>query len=425
MSLTPSTDRVHISILGRMNAGKSTFINALTNSNISIVDSTPGTTADAKISLMQLHKLGPAKIFDCAGMDEEKVLGAKKLKKTMRIAKMSDLVIHVIEEDNLRNGPLNRNVISQYERKIKNQPLGIEVEQIIKNLQGTKSVINVVNFKKAVTPLSVYEKHYLNGPIFAQNLQKTTSADLCQFLEKHADFDFLNTQELIPKFLKPNDNVLMITPLDREAPKQRLLRPQAMALEAFLANKISVTILNLDLQKYRAGDVVTVNALKNLASTAQFILTDSQAVDIIAPLKRPFSTFSIQQIRYLAGEYFDYLINSLDKFKNAKNKRVLIAEACTHDRLTSICEDIGTRQIPDQLKKLGAEYEFSFGKDDEILEKQNFDLAIHCGGCMISKQQVRSRLKALVDKGIPVTNYGMFLAFAKCGSVGGAVEVWK
>lgn len=278
----------------------------------------------------------------------------------------------------------------------------------------------------------------------AINLHHTTAQQLAGEIaeaKKASSYQSMNETAYLPSGLVPGKPVLLIIPLDEESPKSRLLKPQTMTIEALIAKYIPVKCLRVNLGamrgKYSEEErAQELSIFREQARDCQLIITDSQAIDQVSDhWPGPVTTFSVMQSRFLSGPHFTHLVDGLQKLDDyrkamigapdaARSKfRILVCEACNHDRITDHCDDIGTVQIPRMLEKLlGQEVEVShsYGRDDEFISsdtRNRYDLVIHCGGCMISRQQMVSRIKQLVDLGVSVTNYGLFFSYAKDAEV--------
>ncbi|CAL6028877.1 FeFe-hydrogenase_assembly protein HydF [Hexamita inflata] len=439
-------NRLNIVVAGRMNAGKSTFTNALTQNSTSIVDATPGTTADAKITLMEIHGLGACRIFDTAGIDELGQLGLKKRKKTLKLIQQADIVVLVNSE--VSDEYKYQLIINEYARQLSsNNSLAdasiyaLQAEEQIKQfcVKKNKQFIEIFNDKNANGIINKLSS--MSHPRFRTNVQKTDAHDLAQIIKDNTVLGSENGAEVLPKFivdLKQNENVLLIIPLDKQSPKLRLLRPQEQTIEALLSHKLTPICFRLDLDAARgknglAAQQIELAALNDILDKNKpaATITDSQAMDIIKNLKTPLTTFSVMQMHLLLGQnlfkYTNESIKALETLKNKNQPKILISEACQHDRITQNCDDIGTKQIPGYLNKMfkNPQIIYSFGKDDELMDNE-FDLVIHCGGCMISTQHMQSRVGGFRDKNIPVVSYGTFLSYATGGmnAVKRVLDVW-
>lgn len=399
-------ERDHIGIFGCMNAGKSSLLNLLVQNEASIVDKTPGTTADTKEVLFEIHGIGPVKIFDTAGIDEAGELGQKKRKKVYQNLKESDLVIVVVD-------PSRESFEYEYDL----------IKQARENNKQILIVFNIFdnNDKRVDEIVSNYRvfEFYPHIKLKANNPQYRK--DLINFILKH----YIPLKKEIPviPFLKKDNFYVLIIPMDEETPHGRYLRPQAMVEEYLTRNWAYPVSFRLDLKKARENDKQAKEEyerfntfLNAITKQPHCIITDSQAMDIMSKWCPPninLTTFSIVMINYQTG-MLERFVKGLIEFENNKDaKNVLIAEACNHSR---IAEDIGTVQIPNILKKKypHINVEHNFGREfKNIDEIKKYDLIIHCGGCMISRQKLLSRLKDIEMADVPVTNYGIFLSYAQ------------
>jgi [FeFe] hydrogenase H-cluster maturation GTPase HydF len=410
----PRLDRTHIGFFGRVNAGKSTGMNLLTRQQTSLVDAAPGTTADVKGALMELHALGPCRILDTAGLDEGAALGAKKRAKTLTALEACDLVVLVIDpEQALASGHLDveRFVCGEAVRSGRHLAGLLNVRAGATERLGG-SLDAALAFCAEALPGS--------APHLTLDLSDPDGAvALAEFLAD-ASPSGRDPVPLLP-FLRDRGTVLLHVPMDEETPAGRLLRPQEMAMEFLLRAQLPVALYRTDLARARAGDLDERQRFANYldalhaAEGVQLVLTDSQAVDLMdrwVPDEIPLTTFSIMMVHQTSGgdlELFARGAAALDGL--AAGDKVLIAEACNHDR---IAEDIGTIQLPRKLAERvpGVVVEHAFGREfPDPATLRDYAVVIHCGGCMIHRQQLSARARRLADAGVPVTNYGLALAW--------------
>ena len=397
-------ERYNIGIFGKMNSGKSSLINLLTQQQSSIVDTTPGTTTDSKIVLQEIHGIGPIKLYDTAGVDEQNELGRKKRMKVYADLKECDLVLLVID-------PSTRNFDSEKEIIANSRKLGKQV-LIIYNIFDSQYGNNIPVLERDIPLLSSYSKLKLRA------VDTTYRTSLINFIIEN--FESRNQKiELLP-FLKKDNHYILVIPMDVETPDGRYLRPQAMVEEYITRNWAYPTSFRLDLTKARSKNLENIvekerflNVIDSFKKRPVAVITDSQAIDVMyewVPEDVMLTTFSITMTNYLSRgrlNKFAEGINTLCQLK--AGDKVLIAEACNHSR---IGEDIGTVQIPNFLRKNfpGVTYEHAFGKAfEEDLSK--YKLIIHCGGCMISPQKQLARITDIEYANVPVTNYGIFLSY--------------
>lgn len=397
--------RTNIGIFGKINAGKSTLMNLLTQQVTSIVDPTYGTTTDIKVSLMEIHTLGPIKLFDTAGINENTTLGLKKKQKTIACLKQCDLILLTIDP----NDSIKDNT---------------EIINLCKNYQ--KSLLLVFNnFKNKKNPKSLFDLKY--PQIYLDLTDKKAKTALLDFILKN--FTFQKKEDLLFPYLKKDDIVFLNIPMDAETPEKRLLRPQAFVQEHLLRRFIPTFAYRMDLQKARSKNkdirkyefqkFQKALSLLKAKNDLKLLITDSQAIDIIHPWtldnnKNPLveiTTFSII-MAHVKGD-LSFFIKGIKAFEKLKtNDKILIAEACNHNRIK---EDIGTFQIPNKINKYFGKnkikIDHAFGRDFASYNLNDYKLIIHCGGCMLDKQKMQSRLNDLKEADIPITNYGLILSF--------------
>ena len=397
------TERDIIGIFGKMNSGKSSLMNLLTQQETSIVDPTPGTTTDTKITLAEIHGLGPVKIMDTAGFDEQLLLGDKKRKKSIVALKECDLVLLVIDPSTADFDP-ERAIVAEA-RKLDKQI--ITVYNLFRECDRNKIAENEVLIDK----LGSYPKIILNAldPGYRQPLLEMV---LNNYIPRNL------TVELLP-FVEPGEFYILNIPMDEETPPGRYLRPQAMAEEYITRHWAFPVSYRMNLTKARAGDPSERarwnDFINNFTKRPKAIITDSQAMDIMkdwTPDDMALTTFSIMMINYMSRGRLPEFVNGIRALNNLNpGDHILIAEACNHSRIK---EDIGTVQIPKLLQKFypGIVIDHAFGREFvDDLDIQHFKLVIHCGGCMISNQRMVARLRDLNSTGVPITNYGIFLSY--------------
>ena len=406
------TERIHIGIFGKMNSGKSSVMNLLTQQETSIVDAAPGTTADTKIALQEIHGLGPVKLFDTAGLDEHGALGEKKRRKTFRDLKECDLVILVID-------PASEN-------------FDTEKEIIAKACETDKQLFVICNIFHAQDErkIAAAEKTLQLPRLYCKIVLRANDAkyrtDLLNFILQNY-IPKQDATELLP-FVERDEYYVLVIPMDVETPAGRYLRPQAMAEEYITRHWAYPAAFRLDLGRARASTLLSVagaaaaaeqkrfaDFLNNFQKKPKAIITDSQAIDILGkwcPEDIALTTFSIAMINYFSRGRLRKFADGVQALRALQpGDKVLIAEACNHSR---IGEDIGTVQIPKYFaqKYPGVIIEHNFGREfQDNQDLARYKLIIHCGGCMISTQKLQARLRDLETAGVPITNYGVLLAY--------------
>jgi len=397
------TQRDIIGIFGRMNSGKSTIMNLLTEQETSIVDPTPGTTADTKITLTEIHGLGPVKLMDTAGFDETKDLGLKKRKKVIEALKECDLILLVIDPATFEYQ--SDKFILEEARSLDKQVI------VIYNLFRINDKNQIAKVEELLSRLRVYHRIAINA-LDVNYRQRILEAILSNYIPKNV------TVELLP-FVDKGEFYILNIPMDEETPPGRYLRPQAMAEEYITRRWAFPVSYRMNLSKARAGDPLEKERwddfIQSFKKRPRAIITDSQAMDILkdwAPDDMALTTFSIMMINYMSRGRLNEFVSGIKALNSlSEGDHVLIAEACNHSRIR---EDIGTVQIPNLLKKFFPDVivNYTFGREFvDDLDMNKYKLVIHCGGCMISNQRMAARLRDLNATGIPITNYGIFLSY--------------
>jgi len=388
-----------------MNSGKSSVMNLLTQQATSIVDATPGTTADTKIALQEIHGMGPVKLFDTAGLDEASGLGEKKRAKVLADLKECDLVLLVID-------PGTDDFTTEREVLEKARDLDKQI-LVIYNLFQSSGAERIEVVEQAIGLLKFHRKMSLVA------VDTNCRPALLEFVLAH--FVSKNVRmELFP-FLERDEFYVLNIPMDEETPPGRYLRPQAMAEEYITRHWAWPVSFRMDLGKARNGDASERKRfddfLSGFGKRPKAIVTDSQAMDLMhtwTPDDIMLTTFSIMMINYVSRGKLAAFVKGIEAVETlAAGDKVLIAEACNHSR---IAEDIGTVQIPTFIKQHwpGVEIDHNFGREFQENEQlQSYKLVIHCGGCMITAQKLLARICDLDSIGVPYTNYGIFLSYAQ------------
>jgi [FeFe] hydrogenase H-cluster maturation GTPase HydF len=408
--------RINIGIFGRVNSGKSTLMNLLTQHETSIVDSTPGTTADVKTAVMEIHGIGPVKIFDTAGTDEAGLLGEKKKEKTFAALKRSDIVLLVVNENN---------------QAYRSDDFASEKEILSLASSRNKDVLIVYNKFKALPCIreTVSQKIDPEKKHPYIELELNDSANYTKFIDFIKNNSEIQTAvtPLLPT-LETDKIVFLNIPIDEESPEGRFLRPQMMIEEYLVRRYIPTFAYRMDLAAARSTDIVesaeekkrfdTFISHLNREGKLQLLITDSQAMDIISKWTKdaPYmiTTFSIVMINFLSAGNLKLFVEGVKAFsKLKKGDKVMIAEGCNHDRKA---EDIGTKQIPDKIEQIygkGAiQIDHYFGRVFAEYDRlKEYKLVIHCGGCMLDSQAISSRIQDLIESGVSFTNYGVLLSY--------------
>lgn len=372
LNSTPSGERIHIAFFGNRNAGKSSLVNAFTGQEISIVSDTKGTTTDPVSKSMELLPLGPVKIIDTAGLDDEGTLGEMRVSKTLDILNKTDIAVIVSEKEGDEAEILK--VIKE-----KNIPFIIckNKADLLEKIPEDKDNIIYVSAK--------------------------TGYGIEALKEKVASLSKKEERVLVSDLIDPLDTVILVVPIDKSAPKGRLILPQQQTIRDILdKGGIPVVCKDSELKE-------TLNKLKD---KPRLVITDSQVFSFVKDViseSVPLTSFSILMARYKGD--LPLLKSGAEAIENIKTgDKILIAEGCTHHRQ---CEDIGTVKIPAMIrKKTGAEPEFHFVSGGDFpKDLEGYKMIIHCGGCMLNSAEIASRLEKAKEKGIPITNYGTLIAY--------------
>lgn len=388
MNSTPSAERVHIGIFGRRNAGKSSLINAMTGQNLSIVSPIEGTTTDPVQKAMELLPLGPVVMIDTPGIDDEGELGSLRVARSYQMLNKSDIALLVLDAGQGMTDEDRRLLERIKDKQIPcmvavNQCDRVSAETVeailteVREKAGQKEVLDV----SAATGYHIYEL-------------KDRLAALMK--------DDQEERRIVADLLVPGKLTVLVIPIDKAAPKGRLILPQQQTIRDILeAGGACVTVRNTELE----------TLLNSLGDQVGLVITDSQAfaeVSAIVPENIPLTSFSILFARY-KGE-LDPFLQGLRALENLQDgDRVLISEGCTHHRQ---CNDIGTVKIPTWIRNYtGKNLEFSFSSGGEFpVDLSPYRMIVHCGGCMLNAREMHYRIACAQDAGIPITNYGMLIA---------------
>lgn len=378
LNQTPSSERVHIGFFGKRNVGKSSIVNAVTGQKLSVVSDVLGTTTDPVYKSMELLPVGPVMIIDTPGFDDEGELGRLRVEKTYQVLRKTDVAVVVADASS---------------------GLSAADETLIKLIKE-KNIPYIIVMNKS--DLTDRRYHADSDTIFVSASEGININELKEKIAALAKKEE-SGKRIIADLINPGDTVVLVTPIDSAAPKGRLILPQQQTIRDILdSDAIAVVTKETQLKKTLSG----------LSSNPAMVVTDSQAfagVSADTPSDIPLTSFSILFARYkgLLEESVKG-VAELDKIKNGS--RILIAEGCTHHRQ---CEDIGTVKLPGWIRKYtGADPEFSFVSGTEFPDDiSGYDMIIHCGGCMLNENEMRYRMKCACDNRVPITNYGMVIAY--------------
>ncbi|HOQ01675.1 MAG TPA: [FeFe] hydrogenase H-cluster maturation GTPase HydF [Acetivibrio clariflavus] len=385
MNNTPIGNRLHIAIFGRRNAGKSTLINALTGQEIAVVSDVPGTTTDPVYKTMELLPLGPVVIIDTAGIDDVGHLGNLRVEKTYDVLRKTNFAIYVVDsEEGLTEFD------KQFIEEIKSKEIPVI---LVLNKSDKKS--------REQSEINEYKKN-LGIPVCEiSSINKQGIEELKQLIAKHAKFDEADLT-IVGDLINPGDVVVLVTPIDKAAPKGRLILPQQQTIRDIIENDaIAVVTKEYELKE----------TFESLNKKPSLVITDSQAflkVSADTPEDIRLTSFSILFARY-KGELIE-MVKGLKKIEQLKEgSRVLIVEGCTHHRQA---DDIGKVKIPRWIRQMsGSQIEFEWASGNYFPKDiERFDLIVHCGGCMLNRLEMQYRINLSRQKGVAITNYGMLIA---------------
>lgn len=382
MQTTPNSNRFKITIIGSTNAGKSSLLNAITEQEISIVSNIKGTTTDSVKKAMEFLPFGPVLFTDTAGFNDDSELGKFRIEKTIQEIRSSDFIIYVVDGNDFNKEEYKENILMLKKYSI--------------------PYINVVTKEEKLKEVEKLEiKNALKDCIFINTRDRNSILRFKELLLKN-----LNILEeepgLLDGILNYDDTIIMVIPIDSEAPKGRLILPQVQLLRAALDKGIkSIVCRETELEE-------VINETEKIS----LVVTDSQIfnkVDKIVKNKFPLTSFSILFAKQKGD--LERLISGIEKIKHLKEgANILISENCTHN---TSHEDIGRFKIPALLeKKTGKNFSFKFltGKDFPR-DLKKYDLVIHCGACMITKKNMEIRIEECIKEGVEITNYGIVLAY--------------
>lgn len=386
MNQTPASERVHVSFFGKRNAGKSSIINAVTGQDLAIVSSVMGTTTDPVYKTMELLPLGPVMVIDTPGIDDEGELGALRVHKSYQVLNKTDIAILVIDST-AGKGEEELELIHRFHKK--GIPYLIVYNKI--DLLPTEKIKDLA--------MSVRAGEVLVSASDGMNIQ--------ELKEKIASLKPEDTHKypLIQDLIEPLDLVILVVPIDKAAPKGRLILPQQQTIRDILERgALSLVVRDTELKS-------TLDHFLAQGVCPKLVVTDSQAfarVSKAVPENITLTSFSILFSRY-KGELETQLkgIAALSSIEDGD--RILIAEGCTHHRQ---CGDIGTCKMPEWIRNYTGKkpvFEFTSGTEfpDDV---SSYKMVVHCGGCMLNEREMKYRIACCQDQGVPITNYGILIA---------------
>lgn len=397
---TPSAERIHIGIFGRRNAGKSSLINALTGQNLAIVSDVKGTTTDPVLKAMELLPLGPVVMIDTPGLDDTGELGALRIQKTYQILNKTDIALVVIDATVGMTNADAAILMRIREKEIPYLLVWNKADQL-----GTDAKL------KGDFAGSIPKEHSIL-------ISASTGSHIHELKEKIASLVPTqgNDRRIVSDLIRPGDFVVLVVPIDKAAPKGRLILPQQQTIRDILDTGATAIVTR---------DTELSDTLNRLGELPSLVITDSQAFEKVArltPPEVPLTSFSILFARYKGN--LNTVVNGARALDTLKDQdTVLICEGCTHHRQ---CEDIGTVKLPRWIQEhTGKSLNFVFTSGTEFpTDLRPYRMIIHCGGCTLNEREMQFRLKCAEDAGIPITNYGTAIAYMK-GILERSIQVFE
>ena len=378
MNQTPASERVHIGIFGKRNAGKSSVINALTHQKLAIVSEVRGTTTDPVYKAMELLPLGPVMLIDTPGLDDEGELGALRVKKALEVLRKTDIALLIIDG----------------EQGMSPEDQALEAELVQRGLPY------LIVYNKSDLPAKAAEdKREQELRVSARTGEgiEELKNRLANLLPEKSE------KRLVGDLLESMDLVVLVVPIDKAAPKGRLILPQQQTIRDVLeSGAVSVVVRDTELK----------STLETLGQKPKLVITDSQVFGRVSretPEDVLMTSFSILFARYKGN--LKQAVEGAKALESLQDgDRILISEGCTHHRQ---CGDIGTVKLPTWIKKYtGKKPEYVFTSGMEFAgELTEYHMVIHCGGCMLNEQEMQYRLRTAREQGVPMTNYGIAIAY--------------
>lgn len=383
--------RLHIGIFGKTNVGKSSLLNKISNQSVSIVSDVAGTTTDVVEKSMELLPVGPVTFLDTAGLDDKTDLAEKRIEKTMKIVNRCDVAVVVCDYNGIDD--YEKNLIEKFEE--------LKIPYLI--------VVNKSDVKEI--KLSGYENILYTSTVSDKDIVFKFKEALVRLLPD----DFVNTPKIAGDLVPEKSTVILVVPIDKEAPKGRLILPQVQTIR---------DLLDSNCMPYVVKETELKDALDNLKTPPALVITDSQAfkkVAEIVPGNILLTSFSILFAR-LKGDLKEF-VNGAEAIANLNDgDRVLILESCSHH---AIDDDIGRVKIPNLLRqKTGKDLKIEHYSGHDFPDITPYRLIIHCGACMTNRREVLSRILIANNKNIPITNYGIVISYC-LGILPRAVKVFS
>jgi len=375
---TPSADRIHIGFFGKRNAGKSSIVNAVTGQDLAVVSDVKGTTTDPVYKSMELLPMGPVMIIDTPGIDDVGELGELRIRKTKKVLNKTDVAILIVDATTGK-AKEDEALIKLFQEKNLEYIVVYNKSDLLEGKQEAAEHELYVSAKDMVNIEALKEKIASLAPVDNQKLK------------------------IVADLINPSDFVVLVTPIDKAAPKGRLILPQQQTIRDILeADAIAIVVKEFELRE----------TLENLGKKPKMVITDSQVfakVSADTPKDIMLTSFSILFARY-KGLLEEAVKGAAAMERLEDGDTILISEGCTHHRQ---CDDIGQVKLPRWIKNFtGKQLNFEFTSGGEFYEDlTKYKLIVHCGGCMLPEREVKFRVKCAVDQQVPITNYGIVIAY--------------
>jgi [FeFe] hydrogenase H-cluster maturation GTPase HydF len=398
---TPSSDRIHIGFFGQRNAGKSSLVNAVTGQELAVVSDIKGTTTDPVYKSMELLPLGPVMIIDTPGFDDEGALGELRVKKTKQVLNKTDVAVLVVDAAKGLSGS-DRELLRLFQDKEINYIIACNKSDLLERKADGE------------TTLGTDQSNLRGNEIYVSAKQHEGIEELKERISRLTVTGNLKLQ-IVGDLIHPSDFIVLVVPIDKAAPKGRLILPQQQTIRDILeADAAAIVVKEYELRE----------TLENLGKRPALVITDSQVfakVSADTPRDIPLTSFSILMARYKGLlETAVRGVAAIERLKDGDS--VLIVEGCTHHRQ---CDDIGSVKIPRWLGQYTGKqlnYKTAMGAvfPEDLSE---YSLVIHCGGCMLNEREVKYRMKCAEDQNVPITNYGIVIAYMQ-GILKRSIEIF-
>ena len=418
LNSTPRANRVHIGFFGRRNAGKSSVVNAVTDQNLAVVSDTKGTTTDPVYKSMELLPLGPVTIIDTPGFDDEGALGELRVKKTKQVLNKTDVAVLIVDATEGRKA-CDEELIGLFQKKEIPYVIVYNKLDLLRSVtvEAAGSVCSAIPAKGTDTAGgTVYgtrpEADHLtaahgtgtpaSNEIYVSALTKEGIYELKEMIGRSVSTDDLKLQ-IVGDLIRPSDFVVLVIPIDKAAPKGRLILPQQQVIRDILETDATAIVV----KEYELRET-----LEHLGRKPSLVITDSQVfakVSADVPPDIRLTSFSILLARFKG--YLDTAVHGVTAIEQLQDgDTILISEGCTHHRQ---CDDIGSVKIPRWLRNYtGKKMRIETTSGTEFPEDlESYKLVIHCGGCMLNEREIKYRMKCAIDQDVPFTNYGITIAY--------------